>query len=353
MSAALALLLPGEPATPTGGYLYDRRIATELRALGWDVHLHRLHASFPLPTAAALDHARDTLAALPDGALTLIDGLAFGAMPGQVLAESARLRLVALVHHPLAAETGLAPALAEQLRIDERSALVAARALVVTSEETALVLQRDYGVAAARLNVIEPGVDLCLESPTRHPTHPLRLLCVATLVPRKGHALLLQALSACLDLAWTLDLVGSLHRDPDCARRVRELAGAGALQGRVHLHGELPEESVRAAYAAADLFVLASWYEGYGMAAAEALAHGLPVVATAVGAAPRQIGTDAGILVPPGDAAALGAALRRVLDDAALHARLQAGARERAHALPRWDAAAARFSACLHRVAAS
>ncbi len=347
MTRRLTLLLPGDPDTPTGGYLYDRRIVAELRARGWQMPVRRLDASFPWPTPAALTDADAALAALPDGELVLIDGLAFGAMPQQAAAHAARLRLVALVHHPLAAETGLDPPQSRRLRETERAALATARAVVVTSAETAEALRRDYAVPDAILCVVEPGAPDPAPPRGARRAGPLRLLCVASLVPRKGHDLLLQALAARGGDDWTLDCVGSPTRDPACAQRLRDLARSLGLEARVRWQGESPPELLQAAYADADLFVLPAWYEGYGMAVAEALSHGLPVVATAVGAVPRLVGTEAGLLVPAGDGAALAATLRRVLDDAALRSRLAAGAVRRASALPRWPDAGARLSALL------
>jgi hypothetical protein len=151
----LALLLAGDPQTATGGYLYDRRIAAGLRRLGWEVRVHALDASFPEPSPAALAEAARVLAALPAGELVLIDGLALGGMPGPVEAQVGRLRLIALIHHPLAEETGLPPERAEALRAGERRALAAVSQVVVTSRFTARLLA-DYSVPAARIAVVEP-----------------------------------------------------------------------------------------------------------------------------------------------------------------------------------------------------
>jgi glycosyltransferase involved in cell wall biosynthesis len=355
MTRRLTLLLPGDPDTPTGGYLYDRRMVHGLRTLGWQVELVRLDGSFPDPTAAALAGAERALAALPDGALALVDGLAFGAMPREAAAHAARLRLVALVHHPLAHETGLDPARAQALRDSEAAALATAHAVVATSPETAARLVAEFAVEPARLAVVEPGTDrpgLPDAAGTRAPhtpvDAPLQLLCVATLVPRKGHELLLQALAGLGPQArFRLDCHGSTTRDPAHAARVVALAARLGLAHAVQFHGECPAAALETAYAAADLFVSPAWYEGYGMAVAEAVARGLPVVATTVGAAPRVVGDEAGLLVPPGDVGALGAALRRVLDDPALCARLADGARRRAGALPDWAGQAARLAAHL------
>ena len=150
--------IPGDLQARTGGYGYDRRIIAGLRGLGWAVEVRRLDDSFPMPTAAARAQAAQVLAAAPDGATVLVDGLALGAMPDEAEREAGRLRLVALVHHPLAAETGLDPALARALEISERRALAAVGAVVVTSRATAARLA-DYGVAANRITVVEPGTD--------------------------------------------------------------------------------------------------------------------------------------------------------------------------------------------------
>ncbi len=343
----LHLLVPGDPETLTGGYAYGRRIAAALRARGWGVETHTLYASFPRPTQAALAHAEETLAALPADALVLVDGLAYGAMPRLAGDAAARLRLLALVHHPLAAESGLDGSVQRALRESEREALAAARGVVVTSRATAHALA-DYDVPASRVAVVEPGTD---PAPLARGSQGagLHLVCVATLTPRKGHLTLLDALATLADRDWRLTCAGSAERDPDCARAVRERARD--LGERVRLLGELDAPALAALYDGADAFVLATRMEGYGMALAEALARGLPVVATRVGAVPDTVPQDAGMLVPPDDPGALAAAIASLLDDPRLHARLAAGARRARATLPRWEDAASRLAAALARLA--
>ncbi len=348
----LHLLLPGEVTDLTGGTLYDLRIAEGLRASGWTVSIQTLDRSFPQPSAMALTEASDLLSRLPQGALTVVDGLAFGAMPAAVSDHAQRLRLVALVHHPLALETGLEPSLAEALRASETAALRHARRVLVTSGYTARLLG-DFGVVAARIRVIEPGTDPApLSARTPGDAGPPRLVCIGAVSPRKGHLALIEALGDLPpELGWELDIAGSLERDPPTARRLRERIGALGLAHRVRLHGELPPADISRLYARTDLFVLASLFEGYGMAFAEALARGLPVIGTSGGAVAETVPADAGILVPPqpesGLIEALRDALHRLLSDAALRERLAAGARRARAALPDWPSAAARFGAAL------
>ena len=349
MTRRLAFLVPGDPATRTGGYGYDRRIAAGLDARDWRVDLVRLSETFPFPTPAALAHADEMLAREPDGALVLADGLAFGAMPEPATRHAARLRLVALVHHPLALEHGLTPAQADALVQSERDALAAARHVVVTSAGTAAALA-DWGVAADRISVVEPGTDLApLARGSGEPA--LHLLTVASLTPRKGFDVLADALGAVSDRRWRLMCVGSLTRDAATAGRFTAALTRRGLADRVHLAGELDTDGVGRAYDRADAFVLASRHEGYGMVVAEALARGLPVVATGTGAIADLVGQDAGLLVPAGDAGALGRALTCLLDDEVLRARLGAGARQRRAALPDWRTACDRMAAALARVA--
>jgi glycosyltransferase involved in cell wall biosynthesis len=350
----LAFVLPGALDGVTGGTIYDRRIVQGLRQRGWAVDVVSLSTSFPWPHADALADAARHIEQLPDGALVVADGLAFGAMSVVALRHARRLRWVALVHHPLALETGLDAQQSRQLFESEREALAAARGVVVTSATTAGQLAA-YGVAPARIRVVEPGTEpvaLAAASAGRRTDESLALLCVATLTPRKGHAILLEALAALKDRHWTLHCVGSEVKDAATASALRDLIAEHGLAQRVHLHGEIDAEALRAMYARADMFVLASWYEGYGMALAEALAHGLPIVSTTGGAIAETVPADAGVLVPPGDVAALRAALARVLDEPAWRVTLATGARAARARLADWPAAVERFAAALDGIAA-
>jgi glycosyltransferase involved in cell wall biosynthesis len=344
----LDFIIPGDPAAVTGGYEYARRIVDGLRALGWNVMVRALDATFPAPTPSALAHARATFARIPDGATALVDGLAFGAMPEIAAAESRRLRLVALVHHPLALETGLEDGRAEALRTSEASALAAARTVITTSAATARALA-DYGVALERTAVVEPGTD---PAPLARGSRGrvLELLCVSAVVPRKGHSVLVEALAPLVDRPWRLTCVGSLARAPKTVAALRQQIARLRLAGRVRLAGEVDRTPLERYYDHADAFVLATFHEGYGMALAEALARGLPVVSTRAGAVPDTVPPDACLLVPPGDPFALRGALARFLDEPDLRASLAAGARGARERLPSWAESCARLSQALASV---
>jgi glycosyltransferase involved in cell wall biosynthesis len=319
-----------------------------LRALGWTVTVHSLSAAFPHPDTDALDAADAILQRLPDATLSVVDGLAFGAMPELARRHAHRLALVALVHHPLAAETGLDPPTVQRLHRSERDALAAARHVITTSRATAASLRLDYGVAACRLSVVEPGTDPA--APAAGSGGPgVSLLCVGTLTPRKGHDLLLRALAG-TGGDWRLVCAGSGHRDPGWAARLHALIRDLGLRDRVQLLGEVGASRLARCYHEADAFVLPTHLEGYGMALAEALARGLPVVSTRAGAVPETVGEEAALLVRAGDERALRSALQQVIADPALRARLALGARARAARLPTWDQAATRMSMRLRAV---
>jgi len=343
----IVLVVPGAIRSRTGGYIYDSRMAGGLRHLGWPVDVIELDSTFPHPTSAALERASHVLAAVPAGTIAMIDSLALGAMPEIVVREASRLPVVALVHQPLAAAFGLDRALAASFAEGERRALAAA-ALVVITGAAALPLIARYDVAAQRMVVVEPGTD---RAPLAHGSGggAVELLTVATINAGKGHELLLEALSH-VNGPCRLTCAGSLTRDPATAARVRAAAARLQLEERVTFAGDLDRDTLAACYDRADVAVLATRQETYGMAVAEALAHGLPVVATATGAIPELIGSDAGLLVAVGDQAALTAALQRVVGDAALRQRLVEGARRRRDGLPTWEDAARRMAAALERL---
>lgn len=346
----LEFVLPGsvdDPASPSGGNTYGRRVATELGALGWPVERRLVPGGWPHPDAAAEAGLARVLATVPDGGVVLLDGLVAACVPQVVVPHAERLRLVVLVHLPLADEAGLRADVAADLDAKERATLRAAAAVVVPSASTAARLA-DHGLSA--VHVAEPGTDRAPRSPGTDGASAL--LCVAAVTPVKAHDVLVDALACAADEAWTCVCAGPLDRAPDHVARLRERIEQAGLGDRVRLVGPLDGPALDAAYAAADLAVLASTTETYGMAAAEALARGIPMITTTGGALPDTVGhapdgTRPALLVAPGDAAAFAAALRRWCAEPALRARLRAAAVARGATLPGWDATAVAVSAAL------
>jgi glycosyltransferase involved in cell wall biosynthesis len=324
-----------DPARPSGGNGYDRRLARGLDAAGWTVHLHEVPGSWPWPDGRSLGALAAVVGGISDGAVVLLDGLVASPAPEVLSSETGRLRLVVLVHMPLGQGTT-----DDGAREREGTVLSAAASVVTTSAWARRALLELYSLPGDRVHVAEPGVDPAELAPGTDTAGAL--LSVAAVIPGKGHDVLLEALAPLAGLRWECECVGSLERDPAFVERLRRRVLDGGMDGRVRFSGPRTEAALARSYAAADVLVLPSRAETYGMVIAEALARGLPVVAAEVGGVPEALGRGAdgtrpGLLVPPGDPAALRGALRTWLEDAGLRRRLRAAARERRASLARWS----------------
>ena len=326
-----------DPARPSGGNAYDRQVCRGLAAVGWSVHEHAVPGRWPRPDAASRAALAGVVERLPDGSVVLLDGLVACTAPEILAGHASRLRLVVLVHMPL----GHRPVddRADDARMREREVLSAAAAVVTTSAWTRRRLLELYSLPPGRVHVAEPGVDAADLAPGTAAAGVL--LCVAAVTSEKGHDVLLDALATAMDLSWRCVCVGSLDRDPAFVERLRRRALEGGLSDRVCFTGPQTGPELDRTYAAADVLVLASRAETYGMVVTEALARGLPVLAAQVGGLTEALGHGAdgvrpGLLVAPDDPAALGAALRAWLGDADLRGRLRRAARERRASLPGW-----------------
>jgi len=332
----VAFAVPGDLATPTGGYGYDRRIIAELHALGWQVEVLSLGDGFPRPSAEQRAIALSRLEALPEGVPVVVDGLALGALPEEAEKIARRAPMIALVHHPLSLETGLSREDAEKLFESERSALTAAHAVIVTSSFTAERLSEDYDVPPESVTVAPPGTDR--GTPAKGSTDgTVRLLSVGAVVARKGFDILIAALAPIAALPWRLTIAGDLTRDQTIAAQLVADIERHDLIGRVDLLGAVPHERVTTLYSSADIFVLASHFEGYGMAYAEAMAHGLPIIGTTGGAIVDTVPPNAGVLVDPGNVKALTRALRMLIENEKERRWLASGALAASAELPTWQ----------------
>ena len=331
----LAFAVPGDLATPTGGYGYDRRLIAELRALGWHVDVVSLGEGFPRPSTEQRAIALSRLEALPEDVPVIVDGLALGALPVEAERLSRRAPLVALVHHPLALETGLSPADVDKLFDSERTALAAAHSVIVTSPYTSERLSEDYDVPPESITVAPPGTDR--GTPATGSTDGIvRLLSVGAVVPRKGFDILIAALVPIANLPWRLAIAGDLTRDEATATKLQVDILEHKLADRVTLLGALSQEQLGTLYSSSDIFVLASHFEGYGMAYAEAMAHGLPIIGTTGGATMDTVPANAGVLVDPGNAKALTRALRMLIQNEKERRWFASGALTASADLPTW-----------------
>jgi len=333
----LYFALPGPLDQRTGGTIYDRKVIEALRDDGWWVEVLEWPGGFPFPNEDDRLTVAASLAAIPDNALVLIDGLALGTLPGLARLHKDRLRLVAMVHHPLALETGLSPMMATTFAAEELDALTSVRAVIVTSDTTAAIVESAFGVPGEKITVAHPGVTRPSAPRGERRPGPARIFSMGSITPRKAHHVLVEALARIEDLDWTCVIAGGLEREPETSEALIEQIALLGLTRRVTLAGEVDEDQAARLYAEADIFALASVYEGYGIVFAEAQAHGLPIVATTGGAIPEAVAEGAGLLVAPGDPEAFAEALGTLVADPALRAALAEGSRTAGAYLPSWN----------------
>jgi glycosyltransferase involved in cell wall biosynthesis len=326
-----------DPGQPTGGNIYDQRVCAGLAEAGWDVLVATVAAAWPVPDSGARADLARIISAIPDGEIALIDGLIASPTAAQLLQHAGRISMTVLLHMPLATALDTPPDASAQR--SERAVLRAATGVVVTSEWTRQQVLTRFEIPADRVHVARPGVDRVTA-----PARPVRghLICVGTLGRHKGQDLLVEALAELGDLDWHCALAGPLDRDPEFVDQLQARITRLGYGRRVRLTGILTGAVLSHAYTTADLLVAPSRSETYGMAVTEALAHGLPVIAAAVGGLPEALGcaadgTRPGQLIPPGDPAALAAAIGDWLGDEWLRHRLRAAAEKRRSNLPGWE----------------
>lgn len=343
-----SFVIPGDIETLTGGYIYDQRVMELLPSHGIDIALCPLPGGFPFPDANDLAQTQTALARIHPDAILLVDGLAWGALPPD-LASTVGPGVVALCHHPLGLEAGLTPQQSDAFLANERQTLALADHVIVTSATTRDTLIERLDVPASKITVAQPGVDPAQRA--RGSGGAPVLLAIGTVIPRKGYDVLIDACARIADCDWRLVIAGSLDRAPETARAMLAQIEACGLKDRITLTGEISSSALENAYNTADLFVMSSHYEGYGMALAEAMAHGLPIVTTTGGAMANTVPDDSAIKVPPGDADALANALRKVVTDAGTRNTLAEASWRAGQSLPRWNDTAATVAAVLNDIA--
>ena len=335
--SSACLAVPGDITTLTGGYIYDRILLEELRAAGRDMTLLQLPDGFPFPTDAAMAQALTALQDLPGDQPVIIDGLAFGALTTDGVARI-KAPIVPLVHHPLALESGLPDQDQQHLWRTERDNLRFAAAVIVPSPHTRAILIERYDVPADRIHVALPGIAQPEQNsaPKTAPHGPPLILSVGILHPRKGHDVLIDALTRIADLDWRAEIVGNPWQDGHSAALQHRIDSSG-LSERIRLAGRVSSEVLNTLYRDASLFALATRYEGYGIVFNEALVHGLPIVSCRTGAVPDTVPSDAGLLVERDDPQAFAEALRALLSDHDRRATMAAAAKAKGALLASWS----------------
>jgi len=324
---------PGDLAARTGGYGYDRAVIAALPEFNIEVAHVALMGSFPFQSEAEAHAAAHAInAALAPRDVALIDGLAYGALPEDAI-RAIRAPVLALCHHPLGLEQGLDLARAKALLRSEAAALALAAHVIVTSAHTRKTLIEDFGVSPSAVTVALPGT--APASRAAGSSGGTTLLAVGSIIARKGFDILVEALAGLQALDWRLRLVGGAPA-PETANALARLIEARGLGARIDWLGEVSAEALDGVYDSSDIFVSSSLYEGYGMALAEALARGLPIVTTTGGACADTAPDGAALKVAPGDVDALREALRRMIEDEGLRRDLSEASWRAGQKLPSW-----------------
>ena len=348
----LYFVVPGaidDPERVSGGNVYDRHVRDELRNTGWDVRMVVIaEESGPFATRA--------LAKLPDGALVLIDGLIAVRESGALAAQSRRLRMIVLAHMVASLPPGFstdATDLADlaDLAHRERAALKSADRVIATSEWTRSELISRSLAHPHDIVTAYPGTDpapATIASRTGG-----RLLCVGVVAPHKGQDVLLRALARVTEVGeWTCTFVGSLSTAPGFVADVKHTVRGEHWATRVVFAGILAGQELDAAYARADLVVAPSRTESFGMVVAEALARGIPVLASHVGGIPEALtSSGAGVLIPADDPAALETALREWWASSPRRTELTTAAQEARTTVRSWSSTISTIESVLHDVA--
>ena len=340
---------PGDLETVSGGYIYDRYVIRELRAQGWEIDLLSLGTGFPFPDQETLNEAGQLLSQVQSGKSIVIDGLALGVMPEAIAQASVDHPIIALIHHPLAYESGLTADQQVKLQRSETLALSYVNHVIANSPLTAQTLMESFEVDDKKITTAIPGTNQ--PSPPLHQVrnhftsqNEFKWLSVGSIIPRKGFDILIEALASLNEMPWSLSIVGDNTRDLKAYSDLLKKIASFHLQDRIHIHGVIDSMLLDSLYRGADGFVLASLFEGYGMAYAEALSYALPVVGTSGGAISQAVPDSAGILTPPGDVSSLTAALKLVMSDPYRRKQLSLGAKEAAEKLPTWTESATVFA---------
>jgi hypothetical protein len=335
-------IIPGDISLPTGGYRYDREILQAWSNLDTPYNLISLEGDFPFPSEQDRAKAIRQIANMPDCDIAVVDGLAGGAMPEFMAQLSKQTSVIALIHHPLCLENGLSSEDQEILNAHEKEGLQFVKGIITTSIITAGTVSSLFGIPQEQIGTVLPGVD------RGRPTKPrlsgqVNLLCIGSVIERKGHTYLIEALSSLTHYDWHLDCIGMLDETSKLFAKISKLIESHNLSSRITLHGAVSEETIDMAYQSADVFVLPSLYEGYGMAYAEAIVRGIPVIGTTAGAIPKTVPEDCGILVEPGRSDQLAAALEALISNSDKRIRYHRAALAREPEFPHWGRSAEQF----------
>jgi len=345
----IAFVIPGDINLPTGGYRYDREIIRALRQEGSDIKLISHEGTYPRPSTDDLARAIASVDAMDKADIAVVDGLLGGAAPNFMKKLSTRMPTVALIHHPLCLENGLDENVVQALEGSERKSLAFVDGIITTSPATTRTVSEIFSYPIEKISTVIPGVERGKRS-IGNSGGTIKLLCTGSIIERKGHEYLISALASLKHLDWRLDCIGSTEFDKKLFEKLQAKVMNENLGDRIVFHGSVSQESMEQAYASADVFVLPSLYEGYGMVYAEAIVRGLPVIGTTAGAIPQTVPESCGILVEPAHMNDLADALAEMISNTTTRETFRKGAVTAEPYFPDWKSSARQFGDYLRRL---
>jgi glycosyltransferase involved in cell wall biosynthesis len=292
-------------ARRTGGFVYNSRLTEALARQGGRILPIGIETAFPTIGQEALAALAPNLSAIGGNGLLLTDHIhVCQLLP---LLRHAAFPVVSVFHHSLIVEHGN-PHDEEGLRLSrmEGEALAASQGIIATSQESRRYLEEHYSIDAKRIRVAVPGNERASRSVVGA-TRPLQILSIGAVIPRKRYDYILEAASRLRATDWRWRIAGDPNRYPELVAQLRRSIADLGLGGRVELLGEVSDSDLASLWQTTSLFVAASRYEGYGMAVAEALSRGVPVVTTDSGAVATW--ASGGVIGAPADDAPATAAL--------------------------------------------
>ena len=343
------LAFPGKLTTKTGGYYYLTRILAELPKVGWSGTPLSLGIDFPNPSSKVLANAEKQLSTQPPEIQIIVDCLAWGVMNHCAQNLSTSHKIIPLIHHPLCLETGLSQSESSLLFEKEQEVLSISQRIITTSHDTSQCLQGMFHISKSKIFVATPGTDQAKQANGRQ-DDKIGLIAVGSVTPRKGYDRLIKVLKILEQLPWQLEIIGDDTLDPKYTESIIQQINELELTQRISLWGALPRSELNKFYDQSDIFVLATLYEGYGMAFTEAMVRGLPIIATGEGAVANTIPKEAGIVVESNDLTQFSSALSILITNSNQRELYGKGAFEAGKKLPSWFNTAEKIAAVLNTV---
>jgi glycosyltransferase involved in cell wall biosynthesis len=334
----LYFLITGNLHSLTGGYLYNTHMINGLKEKGYTVNV--LATDWQWKDIDELEKiCRYNLEKLPHGTCIVVDSLILASLHQIIQEFRKRLIFLGLIHLPSSYD--ILSGVQGELAREELIALDHVRQVIVTGRFTFDLLCH-AGLNPVKIRIVEPGTDL-FPRKKRYKAVPSELLCISNYSSLKAQDMMIRALYRLADRDWTLHLYGSMDRDREYTASVRSLIQQLKMEHRIYMHGIVERDEISGVFLNADLFLLPSLFESYGMVLTESLAHGIPVVTTLAGNLPCTVPAGMGLLIEPGNEEQLAEAICSLFDDPKKYSNLCAAASQYFRQVRSWEKAVTDF----------